>query len=85
MGKVGASKSGPAWSKEALVEEFVDPRVEVIGNTHGEVEQTRIINNDLADGDLFPDFKPSEYMDKIPLENGEFASIWKQEYGPLRD
>jgi len=46
-----------SWSsapKEAILDESYDPRIEVIGNVKGKIEQVKLLDLDLMDQVLFP-------------------------------
>lgn len=83
MGRVSGAKASDARNKEALPGEVVDPQVEVLDDLYGKMEQTRLVDHDFTDGDLFPDLQPSVYMDPVPLDNGDILNVFKSAFEPL--
>jgi len=45
-------------SKESILVNFYDPRMEIMGYLSNKVEKIRLVANDFIDGDLFHDINP---------------------------
>lgn len=83
MGCVSSSRS--AGPKPAVPADVHDPRVDILGDLQGKVEQARLVDIYFSDSDLFPQMRVDSYMDYSPLPTGELALQRKSSYLPLRE
>jgi hypothetical protein len=69
--------------KFIVPEEFIDPQVEVLGDLHGKVEQTQLLDIDLTDASQYPQMDIHTFMDFLALPTSEFKWEWKPSFIPL--
>jgi hypothetical protein len=80
-------------SKDAVPDEPCDPRVEVMGDLKGKVEQVKLLDLDLTDPVLFPQMNIDVFWEMAPDELGgmqfmpkpEFVNLFNSTIMNLRD
>jgi hypothetical protein len=67
-------------SKDAVPDEPCDPRVEVVGDLKGKVEQVKLLDLDLTDPVLFPQMNIDVFWSIAPDELGGMQFVPKPEF-----
>jgi hypothetical protein len=67
-------------SKDAVPDEPCDPRVEIVGDLKGKVEQVKLLDLDLTDQVMFPLMNFSVFWDLAPDTMGGMQFIPKPEF-----
>jgi hypothetical protein len=78
MPRETASRS--TMTKEAVPDEICDPRVEIIGDLKGKVEQVKLLDLDLTDSTLFPQMHPDVFWELALDGTGDMHFIPKKEF-----
>jgi hypothetical protein len=65
-------------SKEVVPDEPCDPRVEIVGDLKGKIEQVKLLNPDLMDSSLFPQMHTYIFWEMDPNGAGDIQFVPKE-------
>jgi len=75
-----ATASRNAMTKEAVLDEPCDPRVEIVGDLKGKVEHVKLLDLDLTDSALFPHMHIDVFWDIVMYGIGGMQVVPKEEF-----